>query len=244
VSELQTELDPQTDVAALEVETELRRHLVRVYALMGVGLLISAVISFWLSRIASVTEYVPQNPLGFQILFIFEMAVVAFVSEAVDKLSLGATAALFFGYAVLNGFSFAVFFAWIPPASIASGFLITAATFGTMALYGHQTGRDLGALRSFFIMVGSGVALLVAVNLVLRSSMAYWATAYMGVMVFGGLTFYHSQALRDLEWEFEDDDADHCKAMYASALTLYLDFVNLYALIMRLGNPERTSRKR
>jgi FtsH-binding integral membrane protein len=244
VSDLQRELDPQTDVAALEVESELRRHLVRVYALMGIGLMISAAIAFWLSRTVSVTEYVPQNPLSFQILFIFEMVVVAFVSKAVDKLSLAATATLFFGYAVLNGFSFAVFFAWIPPASIASGFVMTAVTFGAMALFGHQTGRDLGGLSSFFIMVGIGVALLVTVNLVLRSSVAYWATAYMGVMVFSSLSFYHSQSLRDLEWEFEDDDADRCKAMYASALTLYLDFVNLYALIMRLGDPESANRRR
>lgn len=239
MSELLTEDNSQADIAALEVETELRRHLVKVYALMAVGLLISAVVAYWLARQASVTEYVQTHPLGFQILFIFEMIVVAFVSKSIDKLSLATTAAIFFGYALLNGVTFAVFFIWLPPASVASGFALTAVTFALTALYGHQTGQDLGALRSFFIMVGIGVALLVAVNLVLQNSVAYWATAYMGVMAFGGLSTYHSQDLRDLEWEFEDDDADRCKAMYASALTLYLDFVNLYALIMRLGESGR-----
>jgi FtsH-binding integral membrane protein len=239
VSELLTENDPQTDLAAVEVESELRRHLVKVYALMCVGLLISAVIAYWLARDGSVPEYVQSHPLGFQLLFVFEMIVVVFLSKAIDKLSLATTAAVFFGYALLNGISFAVFFIWLPPASIASGFALTAATFGAMALYGRQTGRDLGALRSFFIMVGIGVALLAAVNFVLQNSVAYWATAYMGVMAFSGLSTYHSQDIRDLEWEFEDDDADRCKAMYASALTLYLDFVNLYALIVRLGGSRR-----
>ena len=113
-----------------------------------------------------------------------------------------------------------------------------------MALYGYQTGRDLGALRSFCVMVMTGVAMLVVVNLALRSSVAYWATAYLGIMAFSGLTSYHAQSLRDLEWEFEDDDPERRKAMYASALTLYLDFVNLYMLIMRAAGAWRTSRVR
>jgi FtsH-binding integral membrane protein len=239
VSELLTEQDPQMDVAALEVESELRRHLVRVYALMCAGLLISAAVAFLLARDLSITEYVRTHPMGFEVLFIFEMIVVVFVSKAVDKLSLLATAALFYGCAMMNGFSFAVFFIWLPPGSLGSGFALTALTFGLTALYGHQTGRDLGTLRSFFTMIAIGVALLVAVNLTLGTSTAYWATGYLGIMAFGGLTCYHAKGLRDLEWEFEDDDQDRCKAMYASALTLYLDFVNLYALIVRLGNPWR-----
>jgi FtsH-binding integral membrane protein len=244
VSELQTGLNPQTDIAALEVESELRRHLVRVYSLMAVGLLISAGVAFWLARDAQVTEYVQSHPLGFQILFVFEMIVVAFVSTAVDKLSVAVTAAIFYGYALLNGASFAVFFVWLPPASIATGFVLTAATFGMMAFYGRHTGCDLGALRSFFIMVAIGIGLLVAVNLVLGNPVAFWATPYLGIMAFSGLAFYHSQSLRDLEWEFEDDDAERRKAMYASALTLYLDFVNLYALIMRLGDLGRDDDER
>jgi uncharacterized protein len=159
-------------------------------------------------------------------------------------LSLAATAFLFYGYAVLNGVSFAVLFIWLPAGSVASGFGLTAVTFGLMALYGHQTGRDLGTFRSFILMIATGVVLLIAVNLTMRTPVAYWATAYMGVMAFGGLTSYHAQNLRDLEWEFEDDDADRCKAMYAGALTLYLDFVNLYVLIMRIAGSWRTNRVR
>jgi uncharacterized protein len=242
VSELLTQQESQMDVAALEVESELRRHLVRVYATMCAGLLISAAVAFLLARNAGTAEYVQAHPMNFEVLFLFEMVVVVFVSSAVDKLSLTVTAALFYGCAVLNGCSFAVFFIWLPPGSLASGFTLTAATFGAMALYGHVTGRDLGSLRSFFTMIAVGVALLVAVNLSMGTSSAYWATAYLGVMAFGGLTSYHAQSLRDLEWEFEDDDQDHCKAMYASALTLYLDFVNLYALITRLGGVLREDR--
>lgn len=243
MSELET-IPPPVDLAAVEVEAELRHHLVRVYGLMVVGLLLTAAVTFWVSRQPEIVEYIQQHPGGFEALFILEMIIVAVVSRSVDKMTLAMTAATYFIYAVLNGFSFAVFFLWVPPLAIPFGFAIAASTFCAMALYGHTTSRDLGSLRSLLTMVVIGIALLSAVNLVAGNPMPYWATSYLAVMVFAALTSYHAQSIRDLESEFEDDDSDHCKAMYAGALVLYLDFVNIYLMLVRLIGATRTPRPR
>jgi uncharacterized protein len=231
--------EPRDDIAALEVETALRHHLVRVYSLMVAGLLLTAAIAFWISRTPQMLEYIGAHPAGFQILFAFEVVTAAVVSKSVDKLSLPMVAIVFFFYAALNGVTFAVFSLWMPTASIALAFAVAALTFGAMAVYGSYTKRDLGSLPSFLTMIAIGVGLLSLVNLAFGNPREYWATSYLGVMVFAGLTAFHAQDLRDLEFEFEDDDEDHCKAMYAGALVLYLDFVNLYLMLARLVGATR-----
>ncbi len=222
----------------------MRHHLVRVYSMMCVGLMLTAAVAFMIGRDADIVEYVRTHPAGFQVLFLFEIVTVAVITKAVEKMTLAMIIITFFCYAALNGVSFAVFFLWIPPASVAFGFLITALTFGAMAFYGTKTQRDLGSLRSFLTMILIGIAILLIFNLPFRNSMAYWATSYLGVMAFAGLTIFHAQDMRDLDFEFEDDDADRCKAMYASALMLYLDFVNLYMFVMRVAGAGRSARTR
>ena len=225
---------PRTpDVDAQAVEQSQRALLVRVYVLMFAGLMLSAVVAYWAAAHSEIGSYTLRNPEGFQIVFFSEIIAVGFISRYAAKLSIPAAWALFACYAIFNGVSFSVFFLYFPPSAVMYGFLFTGVMFGGMALYGHKTGRDLGDGRNIFVMGGFGFALQILVNLVLGHSDAYYGTATLGVLVFCGLASYHAQHIRNFEWEFDDDDSAQDKAAVVGALLLYLDFVNLYMMIMR-----------
>ncbi len=221
------------DVDAEAVEQSQRALLVRVYGLMFAGLMLSALVAFWAAQHSDIGAYTLRHPEGFQIVFFAEIISVGFVSRYVSKLSIPAAWTLFGVYAIVNGLSFSVFFLYFPPAAVMYGFLFTAVMFGGMALYGHKTRCDLGDGRNILLMGGSAFALQILVNIILGHSDAYYGTATLGILVFCGLASYHAQNLRNLEWEFDDDDAAQDKAAVVGALLLYLDFVNLYMMIMR-----------
>ncbi len=200
---------------------------------MFAGLMVSALVSFWVAAHTEIGEYTLRHPEGFQIVFFAEVITVGFVSRYAAKLSIPAAWTLFALYAAFNGVSFSVFFLYFPPAAVMYGFLFTGVMFGGMAVYGHKTRRDLGAARNIFLMAGFAFVLQILANLALGHSDAYYGTATLGILVFCGLASYHAQDLRNFEWEFDDDDAVHDKAAVIGALLLYLDFVNLYMIVMR-----------
>ncbi len=226
---------PSPDVDALEVEASQRALIVRVYALMFLGLMISTVVAFWAASHHEISEYTLRHPEGFQIMFFSELIAVGFISRYVSKLTIPMAWVLFVGYAAFNGISFAVFFLYFPPAAVGFGFLFTAMMFGFAALYGHTHNIDLSAGRSIWIMALYAFGLQIFSNLALRHSEAYFGTATLGIIVFCGLAAYHSQNIRNFEWEFDDDDGQQDKAALVGALLLYLDFVNLYMYILRAG---------
>lgn len=230
------------DADLLAVEEQQRALLVRVFSLMLLGLMTSAVVAFLALKNSNVYENALQHSLGFQIMFLFEIAAVAFVSKYATKLTITMAWIVFLFYSVLNGISFAMFFLWLPPASVAFGFFLTALTFGVMALYGRYTKCDLGSIKSLGMLVLVGIILMTALNLVLGHDEHFYATSFLGIMFFAGLTASHIQDIRNLDWEFDDDDAANDKAALVGALLIYLDFVNLYMLIMRFVAQSRTRR--
>lgn len=222
------------DLDAEAVEQSQRALLVRVYGLMFVGLMVSALVAFWAVQHSETAAYTLRHPEGFQIVFFSEMVAVAFISRYVAKLTIPMAWVLFVVYAVFNGVSFSVFFLYFPPAAVMYGFIYTALMFGVMAVYGHVTRRDLGSGKSILVMGAFGFALQLLLNLALGHSNAYYGTATLGIVVFAGLASYHAQNIRNLEWEFDDDDTAQDKAALIGALLLYLDFVNLYMMVMNL----------
>jgi hypothetical protein len=225
---------PRTpDVDAQAVEDSQRALVVRVYALMSVGLMVSTIVAFWAASHSEISAYTLRHPEGFQIMFFSELIAVGFISRYVEKLTIPLAWILFFGYAAFNGVSFSVFFLYFPPLAVTFGFLFTAVTFGFMALYGHTHHLDLSAGRNILAMGAYGFGLQLFCNLALRHSEAYFATSTLGIVVFCGLAAYHADDIRNFEWEFDDDDARQDKAALVGALLLYLDFVNLYMYIMR-----------
>lgn len=221
------------DLDAQAIEDSQRALLVRVYTLMFFGLMVSTIVAFWAASHSEIAAYTLRHPEGFQIMFFSEIIAVALISRHVAKLPIPMAWVLFLFYAAFNGVSFSVFFLYFPPSAVMFGFLFTAVMFGFMALYGHVNHLDLGAGRNILIMGAYGFAVQIFCNLALGHSDAYYGTATLGILVFAGLASYHAQNIRNFEWEFDDDDAKQDKAALIGALLLYLDFVNLYMLIMR-----------
>ena len=221
------------DVDALAVEEQQRNLLVKVFSLMTLGLMTSAAVAFLILQNSGVYDYTLHHTYGFQVMFLFEMAAVAFISKYVEQLTIPMAWILFLFYAGFNGISFALFFLFLPPSAVVFGFFLTAMSFGAMALYGRYTKCDLGSIKSLGMLVLAGIILMTVFNLALGHDEPFYATSFLGIMLFAGLTSSHIQDIRNLDWEFDDDDASYDKAALVGALLIYLDFVNFYMIIMR-----------
>lgn len=230
------------DVDVLAIEEQQRALLVRVFSIMVLGLMTSAAVGYLALKNTDIYENAIRHSVGFQIMFLLEMVTVAFISNYVEKLTIPLAWVTFIFYSAFNGISFAIFFLWLPPESVAFGFFVTALTFGAMALYGRYTKCDLGSVRNVGILMLTGIVLMTVLNIMLGHGESYYATSFLGIMFFAGLTASHVRDLRDLDWEFEDDDATNDKAALVGALLLYLDFVNLYMLFMRFAMRSRNPR--
>ena len=215
-----------------QAEAEQRRLVARVYLLMMTGLLLSACVARWITLQADSDDFIARNMAMFEVLFLFEVISVAILSRAIARVDALTAGIVFFVYAAFNGVSFSVFLRSVPANAIAYGFVMAAATFGTMLLYGHYSNADLSRTRSMVMMLVVGLGLMSAANLAMQASVAYWATSYLGVIIFADLTWYHAQDIRDMYMEF-DDDPSGWKSAIIGALLIYLDFINLYFYAMR-----------
>jgi FtsH-binding integral membrane protein len=161
------------------------------------------------------------------------LALVFFISFRINSLSVGAAQLTFWIFSALLGISLATIFAVYTAESITQVFFITAATFGAMSLYGYTTKRDLTGIGSFLIMGLIGVIIASIVNIFLASSALGFAISIIGVLVFVGLTAYDTQKIKEMYYAGDDGTVAGRKAIMG-ALSLYLDFINLFLLFLRL----------
>ena len=211
----------------------------RVYAWMSLALFLTAVTSFFVASSPALLSVIFGNKLVFYGLIIGELALVFYLSSALMRLSSSTATALFLGYAILNGLTMAFIFIIYTAGSIASTFLITAGIFGIMSAYGFYTKRDLTTLGNLCFMGLIGVVLASIVNIFWQNSTFYWITTCIGVLVFVGLIAYDTQKLKTLnQTQQEGVDNGQQKAIYG-ALTLYLDFINLFLLLLRFTGARR-----
>jgi len=225
--------DPVPDVEMREVRAEQRRLMQRVFALLALGLLLSAAVSYWAATDPDVIAHASSHPEAYYILFCLEVVVIGVLSKHFNQLSTKAAAFAFFLYSGLNGVSFIVFFLWTPATSMAWGLLLAAITFAALSAWGYYSRRDLGTLRNIARFAISGLVVGVVANGVMGNRLAFWATPYLFVTIFAGLLAHHAQDIRDMEYEFEGDES-RWKSAFAGALLIYLDLVNLYILAGRL----------
>jgi FtsH-binding integral membrane protein len=205
----------------------------QVYAWMGGGLLVTALLAMVTVSSPALINAVFGNRLVFYGLILGELALVFAISGAIDRLSASVASLLFISYAALNGVTMAVIFAVYTAESIGSTFVITAATFGTMSAYGYLTRRDLTGWGSFLFMGLIGVVIASVVNIFMQSSAASWIISAVGVIVFTGLTAYDTWKIKAMAAA----GAEGRKPAILGALTLYLDFINLFLMLLRLlGN--------
>jgi FtsH-binding integral membrane protein len=172
-------------------------------------------------------------------LFIATLALVWTISAAVNRLSAGAATALFMLYSALMGLLLSSVFLMYTRASIASTFMVTALTFGVMSVYGMVTKRDLTRLGSLLFMALIGLIIASLVNIFLRSPAMYWIITYAGVLIFVGLTAYDTQRLKGIAIQTAHDPRMAARYAVNGALTLYLDFINLFLLLLRILGDRR-----
>jgi FtsH-binding integral membrane protein len=223
------------------VESAQRLLLIKVFLLMAAGLLLTALVSFGMARHPESVERI-SGSVRLELLLFAEIASVAFIARNVERMTPLLAAATFICYSAVNGVTFAVFFAFLPPQSVALGFACAALALAAMAPYGRIAARDLTPLRNLSAMSLLGLALATLINASWQNPASYWATSFLGVVTFAGLTTEHMQYIRDLHFEFSEEEGGQKKAVILGALLLYLDFVNIYLHIMRLlgrGRPQR-----
>ena len=212
-------------------DTLVQRAVQRTFLWMTLGLAITGLASVYTVDSGLVFRMIGSN--SFYFLLIAEIALVWFLSARVMKLSLPVATGAFALYSVLNGVTLSPIFLVYTSESIATTFFVTSGTFGAMALYGYFTKRDLTKWGSLLFMVLIGVVIATLVNLFLKSETLMWIITYVGVILFVALTAYDTQKVKLLANETKHDVELSKKASLLGALTLYLDFINLFLYLLR-----------
>lgn len=207
--------------------------LAKVFNWMAIGLGVTGGIAFLTAELG-IARTLVASPL-FLVLVLAELGMVFYLSARIEKLQPGTATGLFLGYSILNGLTLSTIFLAYTHASIAGTFLVTAGMFAAMAVYGMVTKRDLSGMGSFMFMGLIGILLASVVNIFLKSSVLYWAISAIGVLVFVGLTAYDVQKIKNIGEEgiMQQGDAAIRKGSIIGALALYLDFINLFLMMLR-----------
>jgi FtsH-binding integral membrane protein len=227
--------DMQSQFSMDRILAEQQKFITRVYGWMSGALVVTAVVAYLTAHTYAILQLVA--PLFFPLLII-ELVVVLVLSWAINKISAGVATILFVLYSVLNGLTLSMIFLLYTSSSIASTFFVTAATFGAMSAYGYYTKKDLTTWGNLLRMALIGLVLASVVNIFLGSDMIYWITTYAGILIFVGLTAYDTQKLKNMNMIGMDGDTAE-KGAIMGALALYLDFINLFLLLLRLLGKRR-----
>ena len=228
---------PAAKSSRAEIDVGLRQFLLSVYNYMGSGLAFTGLVAYAAAQTGLYASLV-QTPLLFWGVVLAPLALVFLLSFRIEKMSLSAAQASFWAYAGLVGLSLAGVFLVYTGASIARTFFITAATFLAMSLYGYTTRTDLARFGSFLLMGLFGIIIASLVNIFLASSALQLAISVIGVIVFVGLTAYDTQRIQEIYLESDSSIIAGKKAIMG-ALTLYLDFLNLFILLLQLTGERR-----
>ncbi len=204
----------------------------QVYGWMTAGLALTGAVATLTLRSQATLDFIYGNVVVYWGLLLLELIGVFALAASIGRLSSGAATALFLGYAALNGLTLAGIFLYYTGASIASTFFITAGTFAAMSFYGATTKRDLTSLGNLAFMALVGLIVATVVNLFLRSAAIYWVITFLGVIVFVVLTAADTQRIRATMAQADATGTGNLAIL--GALTLYLDFLNLFLFLLQL----------
>jgi FtsH-binding integral membrane protein len=225
-----------TSVGQPAIDAGLRAYMLGVYNYMAGGLLLTGVVAY--GAAASGLYQAIAGTAFIWIVLLAPLALVMLLSFRIERMSLGTAQLTFWAYAGLVGLSLSGIFLIYTGASITRVFFIAAATFGAMSLYGYTTRSDLSRFGSFLFMGLIGIVIASLVNIFLASSALQFAISIIGVLVFVGLTAWDTQRIKEIYIEGEDAAVAGKKAIMG-ALALYLDFLNLFLLMMQLFGDRR-----
>ena len=233
-----------------EIDAGLRAYMIRIYNYMAAGVALTGVTA-WLTfnaavitdtsgKITGLTSFgqaIFSGPLTI-VLFLGTLGIVFFLSFRINKLQASTAMVLFMLYAGLLGLMLSSVFLSYTGASITRTFFISAASFGALSLYGYTTQRDLSPIGSFLIMGLFGLIIAMLVNLFLKSSGLDFAISAIGVLIFAGLTAWDTQKIKEM-YDVNDDGTVAGRKAVMGALTLYLDFINLFLFMLRFLGDRR-----
>ena len=211
----------------------LRRFMLGIYNNMTIGLVITGLVAFFSSQSQPVMQAIYGTPLRWVVLFA-PLGFVFYLSARVQKMSPGTARAWFFAFAAVMGLSLSYIFLAYTGLSIAKVFFITAASFGSLSLWGYTTKKNLTGMGSFMMMGLFGLIIAMVVNIFLKSAAMDFAISAIGVLVFAGLTAWDTQRLKHTYYQIGADAAMAGRVAIMGALSLYLDFLNLFLFLLRL----------
>jgi len=232
------------------IDEGLRAYMLKVYNYMASGILITGFISLMLFKMSVVTS--PDGSIAgltnlgnalynsalMWVVMLAPLGVVFYMSFGIRKMSAAKAQGTFWVFAALMGASLSSIFLVYTGASITRVFFITAGTFGAMSIYGYTTKKDLTKLGSFLMMGLFGIIIASIVNMFMKSTMMYYVISIVGVLIFVGLTAYDTQKIKNMYLASDSGEIIGKKAVMG-ALTLYLDFINLFIMLLRLFGQRR-----
>ena len=206
----------------------------KVYVWMNLALVITGFTAYGVATSPGIQQAIFTNQIVFWGLIIAEFALVIGVSAAINRLSLATATLMFVLYSVINGALLSSIFLIYTASSIATVFFITAGTFATMALIGYTTKTDLSSIGKYLFMALIGLIIATFVNFFIKSSGFDYVLSYIGVLIFVGLTAYDSQKIKQMLLQAPDAGEGAQKIALLGALSLYLDFINLFLYLLRI----------
>ena len=236
--------------AGVAIDEGLRQHMLRVYNYMATALALTGIIAYVTAGMSVVTNDAGQivaytqlgatlfgSPLQW-VVMLAPLGFVFFLSARINRMNFSTAQTVFWVFAGMMGISFATIFIAYTGASITRVFFITAGTFAGMSLFGYTTKKDLTGWGSFLFMGLIGIIIAMVVNIFLQSSALDFMISAIGVIVFVGLTAYDTQKIKEMYLEADDSETMGKKAIMG-ALRLYLDFINLFIMLLRLFGDRR-----
>jgi FtsH-binding integral membrane protein len=236
--------------ASSAIDEGLRSYMLQVYNYMTSGLALTGLVAYMLFQATAITglngEIVGLTPLGVSlytgpmmwVVALAPLGVVMYMSFGIKGMSAARAQTMFWVFAFLMGLSLSTIFLQYTGASIARVFFITASTFGAMSIYGYTTKRDLTGMGSFLMMGLIGIIIASIVNIFMQSPAIDFAVSVLGVLIFVGLTAYDTQKIKNMYMAYDSGEVAAKKAIMG-ALTLYLDFINLFIMLLRLFGQRR-----
>jgi hypothetical protein len=235
---------------AAEIDVGLRAYMIRIYNYMASGVALTGVVAWFTYTQATITNLNGQfdgltqfgqtiyGGAGMIVLFLGTLGIVFFLSFRINRLQPATALFLFMAYAALLGVMLSSIFLTYTHGSIARTFFISAASFGALSLYGYTTQRDLSPIGSFLVMGLFGLILAMVVNIFLKSGPFDLAISAIGVLIFAGLTAWDTQKIKEM-YSANDDGTASGRKSVMGALTLYLDFINLFLFLLRFMGDRR-----
>ncbi len=205
-----------------------------VFGWMSVALSLTGITAYFVAHNPVILRAIVTNQAIFIGLLIFQLAIVFILAMAISRISYTTALLLFIFYSILTGVTLSTIFIVYTTASITATFFITAGMFGAMALYGYYTRSDLTSLGSILNMMLIGLIIAMVVNIFLKSDMMQFVLAFLGVIIFSGLTAFDMQRIKYFIYRLEQNDEIAHKIMIIGALQLYLDFINLFLSLLQI----------